>query len=414
MDIINNLLIENGINATSAKYLSIVIVIVIIAFLCVIADIITKKIILGVLNTYIMKNNIKWDDHLLNRKVFHKLAAIVPAIIIYVSAPVFKSYQDLIQKIALTYIFIIITTVIKALLNAIDDIYRSFPISKSRPIKGLLQVIEFSAYIIMGIIIIANLIDKSPLLLLSGIGAIAAVFSFVFKDSILGLVAGIQLSANDMLRIGDWIGMPKYGADGIVTDITINTVKVQNFDKTIVTIPAYTLISDSFKNWRGMQEAGGRRIKRSIYIDMTSIRFCTEEMLNKYKKIDYIKDYINKKENEIYQYNKDNKINDELLINGRHLTNIGTFRAYIQNYLENHPKVHKEMSLMVRQLAPEYHGLPLEIYAFINDTKWVNFENAQADIFDHILAVAEEFELRIFQNPTGYDIKPALQHLKSE
>lgn len=295
--------------------------------------------------------------------------------------------------------------VINAVLDSVDDIYRKYPISKVRPIKGFLQVVKIVLSIILGIVIVAYLMDKSPIILLSGIGALTAVFSFIFKDSILGLVAGIQLTSNDMLRIGDWIEMANYGADGTVIDITLTTVKVRNFDMTYVTVPAYSLMSNSFKNWRGMSEAGGRRIKRSIYIDVKSIKFCTEEMIEKYKKINFLKEYIKSKEKEIEQYNAKNKINSNNPVNRRNLTNIGTFRIYIENYIKNHPKIHSNMIQMVRQLAPGEHGLPLEIYAFTNDTNWVNFERAQSDIFDHILAVAKEFELRVFQNPSGFDLE---------
>jgi miniconductance mechanosensitive channel len=257
----------------------------------------------------------------------------------------------------------------------------------------------------MGIVILANLLGKSPFIYLSGLGAMAAVFSFIFKDSILGLVAGMLLSLNDMLRIGDWIEMPKYGADGDVIDVTMNTVKVQNFDRTITTIPAYALISDSFRNWRGMQETGGRRIKRAINIDTSSVKFCTHDMLDKYKKIHLLNEYIESKEKEIEEYNSINQIDTSLLVNGRHLTNIGTFRIYIANYLKHHPKIHQGLIQIVRQLPPSENGLPLEIYAFTNDINWVNYEGIQADIFDHILAVAKEFDLDIFQNPTGQDIR---------
>jgi miniconductance mechanosensitive channel len=234
---------------------------------------------------------------------------------------------------------------------------------------------------------------------------LAAVFSFVFKDSILGFIAGIQLTSNDMLRIGDWIEMSKYGADGDVIDITLNTVKVQNFDKTIVSLPAYALVSDSFKNWRGMTEFGGRRIKRAIYIDMNSITFCTPEMIAKFKKINYLKDYIIEKEQELSRYNKRYNTDVDSFINGRHMTNIGTFRAYIECYLNNNPQLIKGMTQMVRQLPPGENGLPLEIYAFTDDTNWEIYETIQSDIFDHIFSVIDLFDLRIFQNPTGFDMK---------
>jgi len=231
----------------------------------------------------------------------------------------------------------------------------------------------------------------------------------IFQNSILGLVASIQLTSNDMLQIGDWIEMPKYDANGDVIDISLHTVKVQNWDKTITTIPTHVLISDSFKNWRGMQESGARRIKRSIYIDMTSIKFCTEEMVERFKNIEYIRKYLENKSEEISTYNSVHNINDSTIVNGRHLTNIGTFRAYIEHYLKHHPKVHKGMTQMVRQLQSTENGLPIEIYIFTNDIAWVNYEAVQSDIFDHILSIIPEFDLRIYQSPTGHDFKNMMQ-----
>ena len=320
-------------------------------------------------------------------------------------APVFPSYQVWIQRIAFSYMVLVFVAALSKLLDAADDVYRSFEVSKSRPIKGYLQVLKIIAYVIGTIVIIAVLTDRSPLLLLSGIGAATAVLMLIFQNSILGLVASIQLASNNMVQIGDWIEMPKYGADGDVIDISLHTVKVQNWDKTIITIPTHALISDSFKNWKGMSEAGGRRIKRSIYIDMTSIKFCDEEMLERFKKIRYIQQYINDKTEEIEEYNKKLGIDAESLVNGRHLTNIGTFRAYIMQYLKNHPRIHKGMTQIVRQLEPTEKGLPIEIYAFTNDTAWAAYESIRPDIFDHILAVVPEFDLRLFQNPSGHDLR---------
>lgn len=336
--------------------------------------------------------------------MFHNLSHLVPAIIIYYSAYVFPSYQALIEKAALTYMIVITITVLNALLNAFDTIYRSYEVSKIRPIKGYIQVAKIVLFIIGGIIVISSLIGQNPLIILSGLGALSAVLMLVFKDSILGLVAGVQLSSNDMVRVGDWIEMPKYNADGDVIDITLNTVKVMNFDKTITMIPSYALISDSFKNWRGMQVSGGRRIKRSVYIDTSSISFCTKEMIGEFQKIHYLTDYLETKLNEINEYNIEHHINTESIVNGRQLTNVGVFREYIHQYLRNHPKIHKDMTLIVRQLAPGDNGLPLEIYAFSNDITWSVYESVQADIFDHIFAVAPTFGLRAFQNPTGHDI----------
>ncbi|WP_074349545.1 mechanosensitive ion channel domain-containing protein [Proteiniborus sp. DW1] len=405
MEFVNDFLSNYGLDDNISKTLSIVILVLSIILICIVVNFIVKKIILKILSKYIEKNKFKWDDYLLQRKVFEKLSMIIPGIIVYSFAHFFGSFSEIIQRFSRVYILIITMTVVNSVVDALHDIYKTHPVSKQRPIKGIIQVFKIGFYIIMGIVIIASLIGESPIILLSGIGALTAVFTLVFKDSILGLVAGIQLSANDMLQIGDWIEMPKYGADGDVIDISLNTVKVQNFDKTIVTIPSYALISDSFRNWRGMREAGGRRVKRSIYIDVNTIKFCSKEMIEKFKKVHFLTEYILNKEKEIEQYNKANNINDELLINGRHLTNIGTFRIYIENYLKNHPMVHKHMIHMVRHLPPGEHGLPLELYLFINDTNWVNYEKAQADIFDHILAVTDLFELKLFQSPSGHDLK---------
>lgn len=398
---------NNGANSNISGILASLAISFVLILSCILIHIILKKIVLRIVTKIIKSNKLKWDDILLERKLIQRLILIVPGIIIYNVATVYKNPDVIIavRNLISIYILIVMLFVISSLLDSIDDIYRTKPISKIRPIKGLLQVVKITAFIIISILIIATLIGQSPWILLSSIGALAAVFSFVFKDSILGFIAGIQLTANDMLRIGDWIEMSKYGADGNVIDISLNTVKVQNFDKTIVTIPAYALISDSFKNWRGMQQFGGRRIKRCVYIDVNSICFCTQEMIEKFKKVHYLEQYISGKEKEIEEYNKENNIDTSLAINGRRMTNIGTFRAYLLNYISNHPGINKESTVLVRQLAPGEHGLPLEVYAFTTDTIWDNYEKIQSDIFDHIFAVAGEFGLRIFQIPSGHDIK---------
>lgn len=407
MDLLGTYFTNRGAEDKLSGILASLVITLGLLIICILAHLILKKIILRLVTRIIQKNKFSWDDVLIERKVLQRGILIAPGIIVFSLATLYEN-PDLIKTIrrfTSIYIFIVMIFVIGALLDSIDDIYRTKPISNVRPIKGLLQVVKIITYVVIAIIIIAILMDQSPLILLSGIGAATAVFSFVFKDSILGFIAGIQLTSNDMLRIGDWIEMSQYGADGIVVDMTLNTVKVQNFDKTIVTIPAYALISDSFKNWRGMQQFGGRRIKRSIYIDVNSIQFCTPEMISKFKKIHYLEKYIADKEEELEAYNKENNINTSVKINGRHMTNIGTFRAYLLNYISNHPGIDQEKIFMVRQLAPGENGLPLEIYAFTKDTVWVNYERVQSDIFDHVFAVAGEFGLRVFQNPSGYDIK---------
>ncbi|AOZ92696.1 mechanosensitive ion channel family protein [Paenibacillus crassostreae] len=404
MEFIRSQLARFGISSQTVDYLSNTIMVIFIAGVCILVNYIAKKIVLKVIIHIITNNRYTWDNIILEKKVFHKISHIVPAIILYYSGAVFPVYQYWIEKGALTYMMIVTIAILNALLNAFDDIYRSFAISKVRPIKGYIQVVKIILFIIGSIVIISNLIGQNPLIILSGLGALSAVLMLIFKDSILGLVAGIQLSSNDMVRVGDWIEMPKYNADGDVIDITLNTVKVMNFDKTITMIPSYALISDSFKNWRGMQVSGGRRIKRCIYIDTSSIHFCTEEMIEEFKKIHFLSEYITTRVSEIEEYNTDNQINTSNKVNGRQLTNIGVFRVYIHQYLKNHPKINKQMTLLVRQLAPGDSGLPMEIYAFSNDTDWAVYESIQSDIFDHIYAVAPALGIRLFQSPTGYDI----------
>ena len=406
-ELFSNYFINRGANDETVGMLTALAISLAILIICIVIHILMKRIVLRIVTKVIRRNKHIWDDILLERKVFHRAILMIPGILFYSLAYFYENpdLTEIIQRLAAVYIMVVLLFVISSLLDSIDDIYRTKPISNVRPIKGLLQVVKIIVFIVIGIIIIATLLDKSPLVLLSGIGALAAVFSFVFKDSILGFISGIMLTSNDMLRIGDWIEMPKYGADGDVIDITLNTVKVQNWDKTYVTVPAYALVSDSFKNWRGMFQFGGRRIKRSIYIDVNSVDFCTQEMIIKYKKIHYLKNYITDKEKELVDYNAQNDIDTKQLINGRRMTNLGTFRAYLQNYIGNHPGISQEKTMMIRQLAPEQNGIPMEIYAFTRDTDWVNYEGVQSDIFDHVYAVAKEFDLRIFQSPSGYDLR---------
>lgn len=409
MTLLQEYLKAQGVKEGLINYLSFVILTAIIVILCILLNLIAKKIVIKIIAKIIHKNKYKWDDSLLDRKVFHRLANLIPGIVLYLFAPAYGLASGYLVRAASLYILFVLFFVFNSILDAANDIYSNFPISKIRPIKGLLQVVKIVIMTIIGIIMLGILMKQNPWYLLSGFGALAAVFSFVFKDTILGFMAGIQLTANDMLRIGDWIEMEKYGADGNVIDITLNTVKVQNFDKTIISIPAYAFVSDSFKNWRGMIEAGGRRIKRYIYIDVNSITFCTPQMVDKFRRIAYLSNYISETEQKLSQYNITSSFDKELLINGRHMTNIGTFRAYIQNYLEQHSQLLKDMPLLVRQLPPTEFGLPLEIYAFTDEIEWAAYEIIQADIFDHILSIAGEFELRIFQNPSGYDVSKIVE-----
>jgi miniconductance mechanosensitive channel len=303
------------------------------------------------------------------------------------------------------YFIIVVLLVLDALINFFHSVYQRFDVSGEIPLKGFAQVLKIVMVCAGVIIILSILLDQSPVYLLSGLGAMTAVLMLIFKDPILGFAAGIQLISNRMLRPGDWIEMPKYGADGDVMDITLTTVKVRNFDKTITTIPTYALINDSFKNWRGMEESSGRRIKRAIYIDMNTIRFCTPEMLGRFSDIRYIAEYMQRKKQEVETTNAELGIGPDNGINARRLTNIGTYRAYIHAYLRNHPMINTDMTFLVRQLAPTQHGLPLEIYVFCKDKVWANYEAIQSDVFDHLLAIAGEFDLKVYQYPSGTDFR---------
>lgn len=404
IDRIAESLIKWGLNGTIATRITGVIMIVLIISVAILAYFIAKKLLLKFLRSVILKSKTKWDDALFQHKVFNRMTLIIPAFVIYFSAPLSLYGQDWLRRIAFCLITLGLLQAFDKFLNAINDIYKKFETSKAKPIKGYLQVLKIAAYITGTIIIVSTLMDRSPLLLLGGIGAATAVLLLVFQNTILGFVASIQLTGNDMVRLGDWIEMPKYSADGDVIEITLHTIKVQNWDKTVSTIPTYSMVTESFKNWRNMQDAGGRRIKRSVNIDITSIRFCNKEMLERYKKIQYIQEYLENKTSDILKHNQMHNIDNSSIVNGRHLTNIGTFRAYIDAYLQNHPEVHKGMTKLVRQLDSSEHGLPIEIYVFAGTTDWNDYENIQADIFDHIFAIIPEFDLRVFQIPTGHDL----------
>ena len=380
---------------------------VVVLLLAWIANFITKKVVLRIVRRFVKKSKTQWDDILDEHRVFTLLSHLVPAVIIYKSAPIV--FVDTLgggrfmEVASVIYMIVVGVLVINAFLSSVIDIYRTYGFSRRMPIRGFVQVVKIIVFIAGGIIILGFIIGRDPTSILAGFGAMTAVLMLIFKDAILGFVAGIQISANNMVHLGDWIEMPKYGADGDVIDISLTTVKVQNWDKTISTIPAYALISDSFKNWRGMSESGGRRIKRSLNIDMNTIRFCDKPMLDKFRKIQYLTEYIDAKKCEINEHNKAEDVDDSELVNGRRMTNVGTFRAYVIAYLKNHPKINPNMTFLVRQLKLTEHGLPIEIYVFSSDKVWANYEAIQADIFDHILAVVPEFGLRVFQNPTGTD-----------
>ncbi|EJG2188395.1 mechanosensitive ion channel family protein [Citrobacter freundii] len=349
-----------------------------------------------------------WLQIITQNKLFHRLAFTLQGIIVNIQATLWlqkgSDAADILVTCAQLWIMMYALLSLFSLLDVILNLSQKLPAASQLPLKGIFQGIKLIAAILVGILMISLLIGQSPAILISGLGAMAAVLMLVFKDPILGLVAGIQLSANDMLKLGDWLEMPKYGADGAVIDIGLTTVKVRNWDNTITTIPTWSLVSDSFKNWSGMSASGGRRIKRSISIDATSIHFLDEDERQRLHKAHLLKPYLTTRHQEIDAWNQQLDA-PESVLNHRQMTNIGTFRAYLNEYLRHHPRIRKDMTLMVRQLAPDDHGLPIEIYAFTNTVVWLEYESIQADIFDHIFAVVEEFGLRIHQSPTGNDIR---------
>lgn len=400
---LKNWLVSGGIAEYWAIILQSFIAILIVIIVAWICDIIAKKVMISIITKLVRKTKTNWDDILLERKVFNKIAHFAPAAIIYFSAGTIdhQALSNFIQNSAFIYMVILAIMLIDTFLNAGNDIYNTMPVSKTRPIKGYLQIVKIFFYA-MGIIsITALLFDQNPFNIVAGMGAFAAVILLIFKDTILGFVASIQLSANRMVNIGDWISMPSKGTDGTVIDISLNTVKVQNWDKTISTIPTYALVSESFNNWKGMEESGGRRIKRHLNLDVKSIHFLSEDEIENFENIHLIKDYMIEKKAEIRANNPEG----EIPVNQKRLTNVGTFRKYVEAYLHENPKIHDGMTFLVRQLQASEKGLPLEIYVFSNDQEWANYEAIQADIFDHILAIVPEFNLRVFQNPTGDDFQ---------
>ena len=374
-----------------------------ILFVALVSYYLAKNKILLIVQKVILRSKNTWDDELLKQNVFTRIALLVPIVIILFLTPLVLIADSLSQ-----YIFIIFAKVaicfqvarcISALLNVVKSLYQSKANDKYLPLNSAVQVIKLAVYLVATILALSYIVDRSPIYLLSGLGALTAVLLLIFQDTIKGLVASIQISANKMLAPGDWVELPQYGADGDVVEIGLNTVKVQNFDKTVTTIPTYALISGSFKNWRDMFNAGGRRIKRSIVIDVSSIRFYQAEEIESLKEIKLLTTYLDKKQQELATQSSDSKNP----FNNRQLTNIGTFRAYIEAYLKQHNKVNTEMTCMVRQLQATATGLPLELYFFSSDQNWINYEAIQADIFDHLYAMAPIFRLRIFQHPTGLD-----------
>lgn len=402
-------LIGLGVEETSAIYLKLVLLLFILFIFSYVSNLIVKKILIRSIQSVIKKTKTIWDDALVENKVLITLSHLPPAVIIYLATPsIFEDFSGAIPyilRLANAYISTVLIIVIINFLNTLKYYFEKTKLFKDNPLDSYFQLAKISIYIIGGIIILSFLLNKSPLYFFSALGAMTVVLLLIFKDTLMGFVASIQLSANNMIQIGDWVSMPKYGADGDVIEMNLTTIKIQNWDKTVTTIPTYAFISESFKNWRGMSESGGRRIKRSLNIKISSIKFCSLEMLEKFKKFQLISDYIEEKSNKIDDYNKENKIDKSNLINGRHLTNIGIFRAYAEAYVKNNPDINLNMTCMVRQLLPTETGLPIEIYTFSNRQEWVTYESIMSDMFDHLIAAVPEFELEVFQNPTGTDFR---------
>lgn len=413
---INSYLIKWGLVHDSANIWDNLIILLLVIAVTVGIDYTCRYIFLGLFKRFAKRTKNQWDDLIVERKIINKLMHLIPTILVYIMLPLalprseMPTLLGILQMICSIYIVAVILRFINAALNLLLEIYNRKEAFKNKPLKGFVQIIQVLVFFVGFIIIISILIGKSPATLFAGLGASAAILMLVFKDTILGFVAGIQLSANDMLRPGDWITMTKYGADGTVIEVTLNSIKVRNFDNTITMIPPYALVSDSFQNWRGMQESGGRRVKRSINIDMNSVRFCTPEMLEKFRKIALLTEYVDTKQQELETYNKEHNIDGSILVNGRRQTNLGVFRAYLVNYLKSNPDVNKDLTCMVRQLQPTEKGIPMELYFFAATTVWIPYEGIQADVFDHILAILPEFGLQVFQEVSGSD----LRHLRIE
>ncbi|MFT7517201.1 MAG: miniconductance mechanosensitive channel [Myxococcota bacterium] len=372
-----------------------------------VANFITKKIMLQVIHKIAKRSKSTWDDELIEQKVFDRLSHIAPAIIIYSLAPAFiedgEIVIDVLSRLSYAYMATIVAAVIDALLNFAAARAKKSPALADKPINSWAQVVKLIVWLFVTIIIIASLLGKSPWALLGGLGALTAVLMLVFKDSIMGLVASIQISALNLVRVGDWVEIPKFKADGDVIEISLNTIRIQNWDKTISSVPTYALITDGFKNWRGMSDSGGRRIKRSVRIDLNSICFLEDNDFQSLTQVQALAPYLKQRQQEIVEWNAKASVNAGNRVNGRRLTNIGTFRAYLQSWLAANPAVHKDMTFLVRQLPSDEFGLPIEIYIFSNEQRWVQYEAIMADIFDHIFAVLPEFKLRAYQRPAGAD-----------
>lgn len=409
-NLITEYLLKTGMTETIASYVNLFVLLLLLLVIVAVLDIVIWKILRGFSVRLARKSKNNFDNYLVVHKFPRYLARIIPILLLLEFAPLifedFPYWKENMVKLIKSGVVLLTIFILKSFFRSTNDYLKTIPRFKDKPMDSYIQVFTIFVWIIGLLSIFAIITETTIMKFLTALGAASAVILLIFKDSILGFVASIQVSINDMVRIGDWITFQKYGADGDVIEITLATVKVQNFDKTITTIPTYALISESFKNWRGMQTSGGRRIKRSIAICQKSIRFLTEADLVGLRKIQLIEPYLDTREKQIVEFNQKHQFNREIPINGRNMTNFGVFRKYTEAYLKIHPEVNQKMTLMVRQLAPTPQGIPLEIYAFSADKRWVNYENVMADIFDHLLAAIPYFDLKIFEYPTSFISTP--------
>ncbi|MBP1672404.1 MAG: mechanosensitive ion channel protein MscS [Bacteroidetes bacterium] len=406
-----------GVGVDAAIYFRLMILLVAVGLLALIVFWIMKHLVIKGIYKFFLKTSFKWDDALVKFQVFNNVAHLVPAFIVRGFAQMifedFKAGLPYVIKITDSYLIIVFVTIINSFLKVSEYGLSKTTAFKDKPISSYFQLIRIIVYIATGVLILSIILGKSPAVFLGAFGAMTAILLLIFKDTILGLVASVQMATSDTVRVGDWIEMPKFNADGEVIMINLNTVKIQNWDKTISSVPTHHFMTESFKNWRSMKESGGRRIKRSVYINVHTVKFIDQETRERYKKIHLLTDYINERQEEIDLYNIQNQIDTSEVINGRRMTNLGVFRKYIENYITNRADIRKDMSLMVRQMPIEDRGVPIEIYCFTSTTEWAAYEDILANIFDHILAAALYFDLDIYQQPSGKDISKPLEQVST-
>ncbi|RKZ18115.1 mechanosensitive ion channel family protein [bacterium] len=407
-----------GMSASWSPAIASAIALIILVIVALIVDLISRRILLNIFIAIARRSSASWDDELVENEVLHQLAHLPPTMLVYSALPIVLVgwtgwIVDLLQHAALVYLVIVVVIAIYRTLNAALAVYNRTQVSSRVPLRPVVQLLQGILIFAAVVMVVAMLINKSAAALLGGFGAFAAVLMLVFQQPLLGLAAGIQLSANRMVRRGDWISVPKFGADGTVTQISLTTVSVQNWDKTISSVPTHALMTDTFRNWRGMEESGGRRVKRAILIDLNTIRFMDDKLRERMNRLQFLREHLTQREEEVARFNRENQVDESSPANGRRLTNIGSFRAYLEHYLHAHEQVSDSMTFLVRQLDPTPQGLPIEIYVFLTEQRWAEYEAIQADIFDHILAVVPEFGLRAFQQPGGQDLAALSSTLRS-